>query len=111
MSDTLQRVREPVRAGTVKISEYGYDELAADGISAREMVEGLQDALPIEEYPSLAGGPCVLACRVFFDPGVENTMQAQGEKDKHSEVARHRHSVLQFLTSCVSQRARSPGVP
>ena len=36
MGDTLQRVRELARAGTVKISEPGYDELAADGISARE---------------------------------------------------------------------------
>jgi hypothetical protein len=36
MGDTLQRVRELVRAGMVKISEHGYDELAADGISARE---------------------------------------------------------------------------
>lgn len=60
MDDTLQRVRELARAGTVKISEHGYDELAADGIFAREIVEGLQDALQIEEYPSFAKGPCVL---------------------------------------------------
>ena len=60
MGDTLQRVRELARAGTVKISEHGYDELAADGISAREVVEGLQDALQIEEYPSFVKGPCVL---------------------------------------------------
>ena len=60
MGDTLQRVRELARAGTVKISEHGYDELAADGISARDVVEGLQDALQIEEYPSFAKGPCVL---------------------------------------------------
>ena len=36
MGGTLQRVRELTRASTVKISEHGYDELAADGISARE---------------------------------------------------------------------------
>jgi hypothetical protein len=39
MGDTLQRIRELARAGTVKISEHGYDELAADGISAREAKE------------------------------------------------------------------------
>jgi hypothetical protein len=44
----------------VKISEHGYDELAADGISAREIVEGLHDALLIEEYPSFVKGSCVL---------------------------------------------------
>ena len=63
MGDTFQRVRELARAGTVKISEHGYDELAADGISAREVVEGLQDALQIAEYPSFAKGPCVLVCQ------------------------------------------------
>ena len=60
MGDTLQRICELARAGTVKISEHGYDELAADGISAREIVEGLHDALLIEEYPSFVKGPCVL---------------------------------------------------
>jgi len=60
MGDTLQRVRELVRAGTVKISEHGYDELAADGISAREIVDGLQDAFLREEYLSFAKGPRVL---------------------------------------------------
>jgi hypothetical protein len=63
MGDTLQRVRQLVRAGRVKISEHGYDELAVDGISAREIVEGLQDALQIVEYPSFAKGPCVLVRR------------------------------------------------
>jgi hypothetical protein len=60
MGDTLQRVRELVRARRVRISEHGYDELGADGISAREIVEGLQDAVLIEEYPAFAKGPCVL---------------------------------------------------
>ena len=60
MGDTLQRIRELARAGIVKISEHGYDELVVDGISARELVEGVQDALLIEEYPSFGKGPCVL---------------------------------------------------
>lgn len=45
MGGTLQRIRELVRAGVVKISEHGYDELVVDGTSARELVEGVQDAL------------------------------------------------------------------
>jgi hypothetical protein len=60
MGDTLQRIRELVRAGDVKISEHGYDELVVDGISAREIVEGVQDSLLIEEYSSFGKGPCVL---------------------------------------------------
>jgi hypothetical protein len=58
--DTLQRVRDLARAGAVRISEHGYDELSADGISARDIVEALQDALLVEEYPSFTKGPCVL---------------------------------------------------
>jgi hypothetical protein len=60
MGDTLQRVRELVRAGRVRISEHGYDELAADGISAREVLDGLEDTVLIEDYPSFGKGPCVL---------------------------------------------------
>jgi hypothetical protein len=60
VGDTLQRIRELVRAGEVRLSEHGYDELAADGISTREVVEGVQDSLLIEEYPSFGKGPCVL---------------------------------------------------
>ena len=43
------------------ISEHeGYDELAHDGISAREVVAGVQNALVVREYPDYAKGPCVL---------------------------------------------------
>jgi len=45
MGDTLQRIRELVRVGEVKISEHGYDELVVYGISAREIAEGVPDAL------------------------------------------------------------------
>ena len=60
VGDTLQRIRELVRAGDVKRSAHGYDELVVDGISTREKVEGVQDSLLIEEYPSFGKGPCVL---------------------------------------------------
>jgi len=41
MSGTWQRIRELVQSGDVKISEHGYDELAADDISIREVLEVL----------------------------------------------------------------------
>ncbi len=44
MSSTLDQIRELVRQGSVRISEHGYDELAADGILAREAVEGVVHA-------------------------------------------------------------------
>jgi hypothetical protein len=64
MGDTLRRVCVLVLAGEVKISEHGYDELVVDGISIREIFEGVQDALLIEEYPSFGKGPCVLVRQI-----------------------------------------------
>ena len=34
-------------------------ELAADGILAREMIDGVQAAVVVEDYPMYAKGPCV----------------------------------------------------
>ena len=60
-SDTLERIRELVYRREVQISDHGYDELAQDGILAREAVSGVQDAELVEDYPDYAKGPCVLA--------------------------------------------------
>jgi hypothetical protein len=49
-----------IRAGDVRISEHGYDELADDGLTAREVLGGLADAVVVEEYPDYPKGPCVL---------------------------------------------------
>jgi hypothetical protein len=55
--DKLQRL---ISQGKVRISEHGYDELADDSLSAREVVEGLPRGIVIEEYPDFAKGPCAL---------------------------------------------------
>ena len=60
MSRTLERVRELVAARQARISEHGYDELAADGILAREVLDGIADAEVVEDYPDYPKGPCVL---------------------------------------------------
>jgi len=64
MGDTRRRVCVLVLAGEVKISEHGYDELVVDGIFIREIIEGVQDAPLIEEYPSFEKGPCVLVRQI-----------------------------------------------
>ena len=48
-------------AGDVRISEHGYDELASDKLTAREVVEGLNAAIVVEDYPTFHKGPSVLA--------------------------------------------------
>ena len=60
MSSTLQRVLALVRLAEVRISEHGYDQLAQDGIAARDIVVAAEDGVVIEDYPDYPKGPCVL---------------------------------------------------
>lgn len=60
MSDLLRRINDLVSAGEVQISEHGYDELAEDGLTARELLGGVANAAIVEEYPDYPKGPYVL---------------------------------------------------
>ena len=60
MSEIIEKVRALVSAGDVRISEHGYDELAEDSLTAREVVGGIMGAAIIEEYPSYPKGACAL---------------------------------------------------
>ncbi|HTG32795.1 MAG TPA: DUF4258 domain-containing protein [Thermoanaerobaculia bacterium] len=60
MSNTFRSIQELVRRREVRISNHGYDELAADGILATDVVAGVEDAKVIEDYPDYPKGPCVL---------------------------------------------------
>ena len=60
MSETFERIKELVARNGLRISEHGYDELAEDGLTVREIVEGVADAVLIEDYPEYGKGPCVL---------------------------------------------------
>ncbi|MHC4517333.1 MAG: DUF4258 domain-containing protein [Planctomycetota bacterium] len=60
MSQTLEKVCSLVTSGYVRISSHGYDELVEDGIMARDLIAGIETAVPVEDYPDYAKGPCVL---------------------------------------------------
>jgi len=60
LSATLERVRALVARGDVRVSLHGYEELAADNVGARDIVDGLSTAVLVEDYPDYAKGPCVL---------------------------------------------------
>ena len=60
MIDIADRVRELIRAGDIRISEHGYDEMADDGLTVKEVLSSINDAVVVEEYPEYPKGPCVL---------------------------------------------------
>ena len=59
-------VRRPVaelveaRGGLIRISEHGYDKLAEDELTAREVLGCIPDAMIVEECPSYPKGACFL---------------------------------------------------
>jgi len=67
MSETLRLVVSLIQRGEVRVSAHGYDELAADGILARDVIDGVENAIVVEDYPTYAKGPCVLVRQVDPD--------------------------------------------
>jgi hypothetical protein len=60
MSATLEIVRSLVAAGKARISEHGYDEMAAEGIYVRDILNGVEKATLVEDYPDYPKGRAVL---------------------------------------------------
>ena len=74
MASTFDQIKTLVSDGNVRISEHGYDELAADGLLAREMVEGVGDAELLEDYPDYPKAPCVLLLQRTRDGRLAHTV-------------------------------------
>lgn len=60
MSNFLKQVQDLIDIGDVQVSEHGYNELAEDELTARELIAGVKNAIIVKEYPDYSKGPCVL---------------------------------------------------
>ena len=69
MSQTLGYVRALVEQGDVRVSDHGYDELAVDGLSARECIASIADAKVVEDYPDYGKDPCKLVLQTDREGG------------------------------------------
>jgi len=52
MCETFNHVLNLVKRREVRIFSHGYDELAADEIFVRDIIEGVTDAVVVEDYPN-----------------------------------------------------------
>lgn len=64
MSETLAKVIRLVRDAKVRVSAHGYAEIAEDDIPVHNIIQGVNDAVVIEDYPTYSKGPCVLVLQV-----------------------------------------------
>jgi hypothetical protein len=60
MNETFRQILRLVEQGEVRISDHGYDEMAADDVRVRDVIGSITDAVVVEEYSNYAKGPCVL---------------------------------------------------
>ena len=60
MSATLARIKALVAAGKSQVTEHGQEALLDDGIDLDEILESLDTAQVVEDYPDAFKGPSVL---------------------------------------------------
>ena len=64
---TLVKIQRLIASGHIRISEHGYDELINDGLTAREVISGVENAILVEDYPTFHKGPTVLVLQFDHD--------------------------------------------
>lgn len=60
MSETFHLIVDLVKRGEVRVSAHGYDEIASDDIRVKDVLDGAERAIVVEDYPDYPKGPSVL---------------------------------------------------
>ena len=64
ISETFASIQRLVASSEVRISEHGYDELADDGLSVAEILDGVSGGTVVEDYPDYPKGRSVLVLQL-----------------------------------------------
>jgi len=60
VSDLQAKLYKLIDTGEILISEHGYMELAEDRLLVKELIDGFEEAIIVEEYLDYPKGPCIL---------------------------------------------------
>jgi hypothetical protein len=106
MSETLNLVRRLAAVGEVRISDHGYDEMAEDGIYARDVVAGVANGVVVEDYPRYAKGPCVLVLENDRDGKPIHVVWGipSGQNSPAVVVTAYRPNPLRWTDDCLRRR-------
>ena len=73
-SETFLKIRELIKKREILISNHGYDELAQDNIFIKDIINSIDDAIVIEDYPDAWKGATVLLLQFDRNGGAVHTV-------------------------------------
>lgn len=65
MSETFQIVKDLVKSGKFRLSQHGDEEMREDGIFPTALLNSMESAILVEDYPEAWKGPTVLLLQEF----------------------------------------------